>query len=122
MRRDELVVLVLGPLDPQHVVEQQLVVVRRREPLQAEVRTVDHHLAQLAHLGVHPEVSSSPFLLASPRSRTLVPARPVDDLLDVGERADRGALAGRLDEAGGGVDLRPHRPGREVRRRAARQV
>ena len=27
--RHELVVLVLGPLDPQHVVEQQLVVVRR---------------------------------------------------------------------------------------------
>ena len=34
----ELVVLVLRPLDPQHVVEQQLVVVGRREPLQAQLR------------------------------------------------------------------------------------
>ena len=30
---DELVVLVLRPLDPEHVVEQQLVVVRRGQPL-----------------------------------------------------------------------------------------
>ena len=52
---DELVVLVLGPLDPQDVVEQQLVVVRRREPLQAEVGAMDHHLAQPPDLGVDAE-------------------------------------------------------------------
>ena len=48
--RHELVVLVLRALDPQHVVEQQVVVVGRRQPLQAELRAVDHHLAQLADL------------------------------------------------------------------------
>ena len=53
--RDELVVLVLGALDPEDVVEEQLVVVRRREPLEAELRTVHHHLAQLADLRIRPE-------------------------------------------------------------------
>ncbi len=54
---DELVVLVLRPLDPQHVVEQQLIMIRRRQPLEAEVRAVDHHLAQLADLGMHTELA-----------------------------------------------------------------
>jgi hypothetical protein len=53
--RDELVVLSLGPLDPQDVVEEQLVVVARRQPLQAEVRAVDDDLAELADLGVDAE-------------------------------------------------------------------
>ena len=48
------------------------------------------------------------------RRTTLVPARALDDLLDVGERADGGPLAGRLDEPGRGLDLRAHRPGGEV--------
>ena len=52
---DELVVLPLGPLDPQDVVEQQLVVVARRQPLQAEVRAMDDDLAELADLGVDAE-------------------------------------------------------------------
>ena len=42
---DELVVLVLCPLHPQHVVEEQLVVVGRSQPLEAELRPVDDHLA-----------------------------------------------------------------------------
>ena len=42
--RDELVVLVLSALHPQNVVEQQVVVVARCQPLEAELRTVDHHL------------------------------------------------------------------------------
>ena len=46
----ELVVLVLGALHPEHVVEQQVVVVRRGQPLEAEFRAVHHHLAELAHL------------------------------------------------------------------------
>ena len=58
----ELVVLLLGPLDPEHIVEQQVVVVRRREPPQAQVRSVDHDLSQLADLRVdtdfaHPDSS-----------------------------------------------------------------
>jgi hypothetical protein len=42
--------LVLGALHPQDVVEQQLVVVGRREALEAEVWSVDHDLAELPHL------------------------------------------------------------------------
>src|SRR6476469_2589357 len=38
---------------------------------------------------------------------------PVDDLLDLRERPDRGAATGRLHEAASRLDLRPHRPGRE---------
>ena len=48
--RDELVVLVLRALDPQHVVEEQVVVVGRRQPLEAELRAVDHHLPQSSDL------------------------------------------------------------------------
>ena len=54
---DELVVLPLGPLDPEHVVEQQLVVIAGREALQAELRSMDDDLAQLPDLGVDSEVA-----------------------------------------------------------------
>ena len=53
--RHELVVLVLRALDPQHVVEQQVVVVRRGQPLQAELGPVHHHLPEPAHLRVDAE-------------------------------------------------------------------
>ena len=53
--RDELVVLPLRALDPQDVVEQQLVVVARRQPLEAEVRPMDDDLAELADLRVDTE-------------------------------------------------------------------
>ena len=100
MRGDELVVLVLRALDPEHVVEQQLVVVRRREALQAQVRSVDHDLAQLAHLRVHTELAHRTVLPFDVRQLghdgRAGPA--LHDLLDVLERADGGALAGRLDE------------------------
>ena len=43
---------------------------------------------------------------------TIVPALP-RGAPGVVEPADRGHLAGGLHEAAGGVDLRPHRPGRE---------
>ena len=43
----------LGGLDPDHVVEQQLVAVARRQPLVGAPRRANHHLAQLADLGVH---------------------------------------------------------------------
>ena len=47
---DELVVLVLGSFDPEHVVEQQPVVVGGRQPLQAQLGPMDHHLPQPADL------------------------------------------------------------------------
>jgi hypothetical protein len=47
---DELVVLVLRALDPEDVVEQELVVVRRCEAAEAEVRTMDHDLSELPDL------------------------------------------------------------------------
>ena len=46
---DELVVLVLGPLHPEHVVEEQVVMIGGRQALETELRAVDHDLPQLAH-------------------------------------------------------------------------
>ena len=79
--RHELVVLVLRALHPQHVVEEQLVVVRRCQPLQAELRPVHHHLPQLADLGVDAEpvavpVHQAPTFPACRLGTTLVPAEP----------------------------------------------
>ena len=54
--RDKLVVLPLSALDPQHIVEQQVVVIRRGQPLEAELRPVHNHLAQLADFGVNTEL------------------------------------------------------------------
>ena len=70
---DELVVLELGALHPEHVVEEQIVVVRRRQPLEAQLGPMDHHLAQLPDLGVHTErFHQAPFM----RGTTCVPAVP----------------------------------------------
>ena len=44
--------LLAGAAHPQHVVEQQFVVVAGRQPRQLEVGPVNHHLAQLADLGM----------------------------------------------------------------------
>ena len=52
---DELEVVALGVLDPQHVVEEQRVAVRGREPLVGAARRAHHHLAELADLGVDAE-------------------------------------------------------------------
>jgi hypothetical protein len=43
-------VLVLGALDPQDVVEEEVVVVGGGQPLEAELRTMDHHLPESSHL------------------------------------------------------------------------
>jgi hypothetical protein len=67
----ELVVLVLGALDPQHVVEQQLVVVGGGQPLEAELGPMDHHLAQPTNLGMHPEAPHRPSIPPTRRSRAL---------------------------------------------------
>ena len=40
---------------PEHVVEEEVVVVGRREPLELEVRPVDHDLAELPDLGMDAE-------------------------------------------------------------------
>jgi len=52
--RDERVVLPLCLMHPQHVVVQQLVLVVRRQPHQAQLRPVHDHLPQPADLGVDP--------------------------------------------------------------------
>ena len=109
--RDELVVLPLRPLDPQDVVEQQLVVVARRQPLEAEVRPMDDDLAELADLRVHTERRHRLGFL-----HDLRPAAAVDQRVDVLERSDRRPLAGRCREFGRGGDLRSHRAGRQVHR------
>ena len=49
----EPVVLLARPLRPEHVVEQQLRGVAGREAFELEARTVQDHLPQRAHLGVH---------------------------------------------------------------------
>ena len=49
------VVLLPGALHPQHVVEQQVGAVRRRQPLELEIGTVQHHLPQPPHLGIDTE-------------------------------------------------------------------
>jgi hypothetical protein len=53
--RGELVVLILRTLDPQHVVEQQIVVIRRGQSLQTELGSMHHHLPEPAHLRVNAE-------------------------------------------------------------------
>ena len=116
--RDELVVLVLRPLDPQHVVEQQVVVVGRGQPLEAELRPVDHHLAQLADLGVDSErLPSFSFSLCrrDQAATTWVPAVAVDDLLDLA-RGCRSPLACRSPPRTA-PPLRPSGP--STRRRTA---
>ena len=58
----EGVVLLLGALDPEHVVEQVLVVVGRGQPLQLEVGPVQDRLSQAAHLGVDVQVHGAALL------------------------------------------------------------
>ena len=73
----EPVVLLARPLRPQHVVEQQLRHVPRREALQLQARPVQHHLPQRAHLRVHAQRrgSAHPSSVA-PARRRVTPARP----------------------------------------------
>jgi hypothetical protein len=54
-QRDELVVLSLGLLYPQHVVEEQLVVVGWSEALETQVRAVNDYLLEPTDFGVHTE-------------------------------------------------------------------
>ena len=83
---DEVGVVALGVLDPHHVVEQQLVVVARREPAVREAGCADQHLAQPADLGVDAvrrgdgSVMSLPFLggqmVMRPVQRPTTPMTP----------------------------------------------
>ena len=50
---DEIEVIALGVVHPQHVVEQQRVAVAGREALVRPSRRADHHLAQLADFRVN---------------------------------------------------------------------
>ena len=53
---DEGVVLLAGPPHPDHVVEEQLVAVGRRQPLLREIGPVHHHGAELPDLRMGPYV------------------------------------------------------------------
>ena len=54
-RLRELVVLQLGPVGPQHAVEQQFAGVIRGEPLQLQLGTVQHDLPEPADLRINVE-------------------------------------------------------------------
>ena len=64
----ERVVLLAGPLHPQHVVEQQVGAVRRGQALELEVGPVQHHLPQPPDLGVDVEASVASASRSSARS------------------------------------------------------
>jgi len=53
----EVVVVLLGLVDPDHVVEQQLAAVAGREPLVREAGPADHHGPELADLRVDTEAA-----------------------------------------------------------------
>ena len=96
------------------------------QPLQAQVRSMDHHLAQLADLGVHAELGHRhPFRCSvascQVAATTLVPAVPAT-IASMSSSAPMAArLPGRLDEADRRGDLRAHRAGGERLGRAARR-
>ncbi len=52
---DEVEMVALGVVDPQHVVEQEVVAIARREALVRASRRADHHLAKLADFRVNAE-------------------------------------------------------------------
>src|SRR3974390_172127 len=54
-RLGEHVMLGLGPRHPQHIIEKQLLRIRRRQPRMLQPRPVHQHLTQLADLRIHPE-------------------------------------------------------------------
>lgn len=56
-RVGEGVVLLAGPADPQHVVEEQRVLVGRRQALQLEIGTVQDDAPQRADLRAHVEAA-----------------------------------------------------------------
>jgi hypothetical protein len=49
-------VLILGAFHPQDVIEQQVVVVRRGQPLEAELRAMNDDLAQFPNFRVDTEL------------------------------------------------------------------
>ena len=55
----EHVVLLACALDPQYIVEEQLILVGRREPLELDAGPVQQHPAQPADLGMHPREGSA---------------------------------------------------------------
>ena len=104
----EAVVLLLGAVHPQHVVEQQPVLVARGEPQQLGAGTVQDHLAQAPDLGVDPKAAGREPVIAPFHH----PRRPGGEMeavrLDPRRREDhRAARRGRPPQL-----RRPRRPRR----------
>ncbi len=52
---DEVEMIALGVLDPQHVVEQEVVAIARRQPLVGAARRARHHQPKLADFRMNAE-------------------------------------------------------------------
>ena len=111
----EGVVLLLRLAHPEHVVEQQLLGIGRREPFVLEAGSVDHDPAQRADFGMNAEChGDSPQgfegTVTTPSTSVAmrVPASPTTRRSMSAERADDGRFAGDPGEVAGGDDLREH--------------
>ena len=108
------VVLLLGALDPEHVVEEVVVLVGGRQPLQLEVRAVQDRLPQAADLGVDVEGHASH---SSGLARgTAVLEGPRSSRVETLARGGPGRAAGVLSRAevrrlGRGTTMATRRPG-----------
>ena len=65
----EGVVLLAGPLHPQHVVEEQVVAVRRGETAELEPRAVQEDAPERPDLGIDVEGAHDPILFAARRGQ-----------------------------------------------------
>src|SRR5207302_1511158 len=55
---DELIVFPLRPLHPENVIEEQFIVIGRRQTLEAQLRTMDKDFSQLSDFGIDAELPS----------------------------------------------------------------
>ena len=119
---DELVVLVLGALDPQHVVEQQVVVVGRASAAAGSAPAGAPSPCAACRPPSGPR--TLPSLLPSRRGpqagTTWVPALPSTIASMSSRRRSRRACPVASTNRARRLDLRAHRPGRERHARAAR--
>jgi hypothetical protein len=50
-KADKRIVFHDGPVNPEHIIEQEIIMVRRCQPPQTEIRAVHHDLAKFSNLG-----------------------------------------------------------------------